>query len=184
VAALGVITAVVLLREPDQAHWQLGLPPSEHLARPGEEFTGPPTRLRIPAIAIDAPLGPLQMDDSGELEAPADYALPGWFEEGSTPGETGPAVIAGHLDSPDGQAIFHRLHELRPEDVILVQRDGKWLTFEVVSTGRFAKSNFPTAEVYGPTPDSQLRVITCGGIFDPVRRSYRDNVVVFAVVAG
>jgi hypothetical protein len=73
---------------------------------------------------------------------------------------------------------------LRPDDLILVQRDGKWLTFEVVSTEKFAKNKFPTAEVYGPTPDAQLRVITCGGSFDPVRRSYRDNVVVFAVAAG
>ncbi|GIH09907.1 hypothetical protein Rhe02_79740 [Rhizocola hellebori] len=184
VAVLGAITAFALLRERDHSQWRLGLPPTEQLADAGDELTGPPTRLRIPAIGVDAPLGPLHMDESGELQAPADYALPGWYEEGATPGDTGPAVIAGHLDSQKGQAIFYRLHELRPDDLILVQRGGKWLTFEVVSTGKFAKNKFPTAEVYGPTPDAQLRVITCGGSFDPVRRSYRDNVVVFAVAAG
>jgi sortase (surface protein transpeptidase) len=184
VVALGAVAATVLLREPGPASWRLGVPPSAQLAGAAEDLTGPPTRLRIPAIGIDAALGPLHMDETGELQAPADYAQPGWYEEGTVPGETGPAVIAGHLDSQKGQAIFYRLSELRPDDLILVQRDGKWITFEVVSTGRFAKNRFPTAEVYGPTPDAQLRVITCGGNFDPVRRSYRDNVVVFAVVAG
>jgi sortase (surface protein transpeptidase) len=183
VAAVG-ITAVVLTRGPQRPGWEVGLPPSEQLAGFGDDLSGPPTRVRIPAIGIDAPLGPLHMDESGELQAPADYALPGWYEEGAVPGETGPAVIAGHLDSQKGQAIFYRLHELKPEDLILVQRGGKWLTFEVVSMGKFAKNKFPTAAVYGPTPDAQLRVITCGGSFDPVRRSYRDNVVVFAVAIG
>ncbi len=183
VTAVG-IAALVLTRDPQRAHWELGLPPQAQLASAGEQLTGPPTRVRIPALGIDAPLGPLHMDATGELQAPADYALPGWYEEGTIPGETGPAVIAGHLDSQKGEAIFYRLHELRADDLILVQRDGKWLTFEVVSTGKFAKNNFPTAAVYGPTPDPQLRVITCGGSFDPVRRSYRDNVVVFAVAIG
>jgi sortase (surface protein transpeptidase) len=184
VAALTAVAAFALLREPDSAQWRLGLPAVGQIAKASDELTGPPTRLRIPAIGIDAALGPLQMDQSGELQAPADYSLPGWYEDGTTPGETGPAVIAGHLDSQKGQAIFYRLHELRPDDLILVQRDGKWITFEVVSTGMFAKNKFPTAKVYGPTPDAQLRVITCGGSFDPVRKSYRDNVVVFAVAAG
>jgi hypothetical protein len=184
VAAFGVAAAGVLLREPGQATWGLGVPPSAQLAGAADTLTGPPTRLRIPAIGVDAPLGPLHMDETGELQAPVDYTLPGWYEEGTTPGETGPAVIAGHLDSQKGQAVFYRLHELRPDDLILVQRDGKWIAFEVVSTGKFAKNRFPTAEVYGPTPDAQLRVITCGGSFDPVQRSYRDNVVVFAVAAG
>jgi len=144
-------------------------------------LTGPPTRLRIPAIGVDADLGPLHMDKSNQLEAPADFQEPGWYAEGTVPGDIGPAVIAGHLDSVHGKAIFYRLPELKTSDVILVERGGKWLTFQVVSTAKFAKNKFPTADVYGPTPDPQLRLITCGGGFDPERRSYRDNIVVFAV---
>ncbi len=184
VALVGAVATVMLVREPQHPHWQVGMPPAELLANAGDQLTGPPTWLRIPKIGVDAPLGPLHMDEFGELQAPTDYALPGWYEEGTTPGEVGPAVIAGHLDSEEGKAIFYYLEKLRPKDLILVQRDGKWLTFEVVSTGRYAKNKFPTAQVYGPTPDAQLRVITCGGSFDPARRSYRDNVVVFAVAAG
>lgn len=184
VAVLGIVGIAVLTRQPAPSQWQPAVAPTDLLAGADEQLSGPPTWLRIPKIGVDAPLGPLHMDAHGELQAPTDYALPGWYEEGTTPGEVGPAVIAGHLDSQEGKAIFYHLEKLRPDDLILVQRDGKWLTFEVVSTGTFAKNKFPTAEVYGPTPDAQLRVITCGGSFDPVRRSYRDNVVVFAVAAG
>jgi LPXTG-site transpeptidase (sortase) family protein len=164
-----------------EAAWLNGRPPVSVLAEKAVPLTGPPTRLRIPVIDVDAALGPLHMDRSNQLEAPADYQKPGWYAEGTPPGDIGPAVIAGHLDSLRGKAIFYRLQEVRTSDLILVERDGKWLTFRVVSVEKFAKSKFPTAEVYGPTPDAQLRLITCGGGFDQDRKSYRDNVVVFAV---
>jgi sortase family protein len=81
-------------------------------------------------------------------------------------------------------AVFRQLDQLGAGDLIEVQRDGVWLKFTVVSTGRYPKSAFPTAQVYGPTPDAQLRVITCGGTFDRAQNSYRDNVVVFAIMRG
>jgi LPXTG-site transpeptidase (sortase) family protein len=178
---IGAGAAIVWQPPPQDSAWLDGMPPVAQLADKTVPLTGPPTRLRIPAIDLDAPLGPLHMDKTRQLEAPADFQKPGWYAEGTPPGDVGPAVIAGHLDSLHGKAIFYRLPELKTSDVILVQRDGKWLTFQVVSTTKFAKSRFPTAEVYGPTPDAQLRLITCGGSFDAERKSYRDNVVVFAV---
>jgi sortase (surface protein transpeptidase) len=181
IAFLGAAAAVVWRPSLRPSVWLNGGLPLPQQAFQAEPPTGPPTRLRIPSIGVDADLGPLHMDRSNQLEAPADFQKPGWYAEGTPPGDVGPAVIAGHLDSVHGKAIFYRLPELRTSDVILVQRGGKWLTFQVVSTARFAKNKFPTAEVYGPTPDPQLRLITCGGGFDPERKSYRDNVVVFAV---
>lgn len=177
-----VAASIVWQPPPSESAWFNGRPPVWLRAEKTEPLAGPPTRLRIPAIGVDAALGLLHMDSSNQLEAPADYQRPGWYAEGTAPGDIGPSVIAGHLDSLRGKAIFYRLPELKTSDLILVQRDGKWLTFQVVSVEKFAKSNFPTAEVYGPTPDAQLRLITCGGGFDRDRRSYRDNVVVFAVV--
>ena len=73
------------------------------------------------------------------------------------------------------------LYQLRPDDLVQVARADRWLTFRVVRTVQYAKNRFPTADVYGPTPDPQLRLITCGGSFDAARRSYVDNVVVYAV---
>ena len=143
--------------------------------------TDPPARVRIPAIRVDSPLETLGLDSGGALQAPTDFGVAGWYAEGTVPGDVGPAVIAGHVDSRAGPAVFFRLYQLRPDDLVQVARADRWLTFRVVRTVRYAKNRFPTADVYGPTPDPQLRLITCGGSFDAARRSYVDNVVVYAV---
>jgi len=65
--------------------------------------------------------------------------------------------------------------------MVEVLEDGRWLPFRVTSVGRYPKNAFPTARVYGPTPDAQLRLITCGGEFDRAHSSYLDNTVVYAV---
>jgi hypothetical protein len=56
------------------------------------------------------------------------------------------------------------------------------LTFVVHHTYATEKAAFPTAVVYGPTPLSELRLVTCGGDFDRVAGSYRNNVIVEAVL--
>jgi LPXTG-site transpeptidase (sortase) family protein len=147
----------------------------------GSEVSEPPTRVRILSIGVDAPLDALHLDPSGALEPPTDFDVPGWYADGTVPGDVGPAVIAGHVDSRAGPAVFFRLRELRVGDLVEVQRGGEWIAFEVVGTDRAPKDDFPTAQVYGPTPDRQLRIITCGGEFDGTIRSYRDNVIVYAV---
>jgi Sortase domain len=176
-----VVWIVAALTQPSPL-WRPAERSPQHLA--SSPLAGPPTWLRIARIGVDVPLVPLRLDATGALEAPKDYGIPGWYAEGTAPGDVGPAVIAGHVDSLVASAVFRHLQDLRPQDVIEVQRDGRWLRFVVVSTARFPKGRFPTAEVYGPTPDPQLRVITCGGSFDRARNSYRDNVVVFAIIEG
>jgi hypothetical protein len=143
----------------------------------------PPSEVRIPRVDIRSTLVGLDLDSTGELEAPADFAKAGWYEQGTLPGDPGPAVIAGHVDSFKGPAVFYRLRELRPGDTVEVRRGTEWVPFRVVATGHYPKNKFPTAAVYGATPSAELRLITCGGDFDQGRRSYRDNVVVYAVDA-
>jgi Sortase domain len=149
----------------------------------GGPLPDPPSRVRVPSIRVDSPLENLTLDGAGVLRAPVDYARAGWYADGTVPGDAGPAVIAGHVDSRSGPAVFFRLYQLRPDDVIQIQRGDRWLTFRVVSIARYPKNRFPTADVYGPTPDAELRLITCGGSFDAKRRSYVDNVVVYAIAA-
>jgi hypothetical protein len=144
-------------------------------------LTGKPTEVRIPTIAVDTTLETLNLDKTGVLEPPS-FAHAGWYAGGTVPGDIGPAVIAGHIDSTKGPSVFYRLHELRAGDQVQVKRGVRWLTFTVVSTGRYPKTGFPTAQVYGPTFTPQLRLITCGGSFDSAKRSYVDNVVVYAVM--
>jgi Sortase domain len=144
-----------------------------------------PVRLTIPSIRVATPLGRLGRERDGSMQVPTDFARAGWFAEGPTPGQVGPAVIAGHVDSRTGPAVFYRLRELRPGDTVQVERaDGVRLRFVVEQARSFPKAAFPTAEVFGPAPWAALRLVTCGGTFDRARGSYRDNLVVFARLAG
>lgn len=142
-----------------------------------------PERVRITSIGVDATLERLDVDPAGRLKAPVDPDDAGWFAGGTSPGDMGPAVIAGHVDSHDGPAVFYRLRELRAGDTVEVRRGDRWFAFTVVATEQFPKTEFRTDKVYGPTPVPELRLVTCGGPFDRDRRSYQDNVVVYAVAA-
>jgi hypothetical protein len=142
---------------------------------------GAPNRLRVKAIGIDTSLEKLHLGAGGALVPPQKYGQAGWYSGGTAPGDVGPAVIAGHVDSKSGPAIFYRLRELTVGDRIEVVRGGTVVRFTVVRVGWYPKTGFPTGEVYGPTPDRQLRLITCGGVFDHRLRSYKDNLVVYAV---
>ncbi|MCU7723797.1 sortase [Actinoplanes sp. KI2] len=153
---------------------------SDPFASAGVAVLGEPTRLRIKTIGLDSPLETLHVVKSA-LQPPKRFDRAGWYAEGTAPGDTGPAVIAGHVDSKAGPAIFYRLRELVPGDKIEVLRGGTVVAFTVTRTAWYPKSAFPTDAVYGPTPDRQLRLITCGGVFNHALRSYRDNLVVYAV---
>ncbi|MFJ6196315.1 class F sortase [Micromonospora sp. NPDC092111] len=142
---------------------------------------GPPTRVRVARIGVDSTLTTLGLDRAGALVPPAEFDRAGWYGGGPAPGDPGPAVIAGHLDSRRGPAVFARLGELRPGDRIEVWRGDRPVSFRVTGALRTPKDAFPTATVYGPTPGPELRLITCGGDFDRRVGHYRDNVVVFAV---
>jgi sortase (surface protein transpeptidase) len=142
-------------------------------------------RLVIPAIGVATRLVRLGLEADGAMAVPADYGRAGWFAEGPAPGQVGPAVIAGHVDSRTGPAVFYRLRELRPGQAVLVERaDGTRLRFVVEQARSYPKASFPTADVFGPVPSAALRLITCGGDFDRARGSYRDNLVVFAGLAA
>jgi hypothetical protein len=144
----------------------------------------PPVRLAIPAVGVITPLVRLGRERDGSMQVPADFDRAGWFTEGPSPGQVGPAVIAGHIDSHRGPAVFYRLRELRPGDTVQVElADGARLRFVVEQARSFPKASFPTAEVFGPAPWAALRLVTCGGDFDRARGSYRDNLVVFARLA-
>jgi hypothetical protein len=147
----------------------------------GASGPAPPTAVEIPAIGVRSGLAELGLDASGAIKAPSDFDVAGWFSLGPRPGQPGPAVIAGHVDSRDGPAVFYRLHELAPGDEVIVRRaDGTTIRFTVTGAESYAKDAFPTDSVYGPVPGPELRLITCGGQFDRSRQQYRDNVVVYA----
>ena len=170
--------------------------PSPAIAHKADQQAGPvpavaekraadPVRLRIPAIGVDAPVDPLTVDGNGILPPPNANDRTGWWRAGPEPGERGPAVIVGHVDSYKGPAVFIHLTDLSSGDQILVDRaDGTTATFVTRRVEQHAKDAFPTHAVYGDTPDPQLRLVTCGGQFDYKDRRYLDNVIVYAERSG
>lgn len=140
-----------------------------------------PTRLRIPDIGVDAGFEQLALGSGGELEPPVGWDAVGWYADGVLPGQIGPAVIAGHVDSPTGPAVFIDLANLKKGDEVAVElSDDSTQTFRVTGMERASKDAFPSARVYGPTPTPTLRLITCDGTFDPTIGHYDDNLIVYA----
>jgi sortase family protein len=140
-----------------------------------------PVRIRIEAIGASAPVDPLGLNADGTLQVPTDFNRAGYYTGRPTPGATGPAIIVAHVDSKAGPAVFYNLRNLKPGDEVAVTRaDQSEVVFVVDRLEQHPKNAFPTEEVYGPTPDATLRLITCGGSFDRSARHYRDNLIAFA----
>jgi hypothetical protein len=143
-----------------------------------------PVHLDVPAIGVSSDLLQLGQNPDDTVEVPplAKDSKAGWYRYSPTPGQLGPSVILGHVDSAEyGPGVFFELGALRPGDAITVSRaDGTVATFTVDRVESYPKNSFPTLDVYGNTDDAELRLITCGGDFDSSARSYLSNIVVYA----
>ncbi|MGW9447615.1 class F sortase [Streptomyces sp. NPDC055632] len=145
-----------------------------------------PVRVLIPLIGVDARLMRLELDEKGKLEPPPPNlpAFAGWYARGTPPGSAGTAVLTGHLDTPTGPAVFHRLGALTRGAGIAVERaDGSTALFTVDAVEEYAKDRFPDDEVYGGSGGPELRLITCGGDWSG-DTGYRANTVVYATLTG
>jgi len=140
-----------------------------------------PVSLTIPLIGVKTQLVKLGLTADGALQVPSSTTVAGWYIGAPRPGDIGSAVIVGHVDSLTGPGVFYRLSELRPGNRIFVLRaDGTTVAFRVTAVRAYQKDAFPTHDVYGPVPDAELRLITCGGDFDAATGHYLSNVVVYA----
>jgi sortase (surface protein transpeptidase) len=168
--------------EPDQA---AGGAAAAHGFRSVRSYQGTPVpvRIDIPKIHVTSSLDRLGRAADGTVEVPSDWQVAGWYAPGPRPGDPGSAVILGHVDSKSGPAVFYRLRELDRGDEIRVARaDGSTVRFIVERTQQYPKDRFPTDEVYYPTLTPALRLVTCGGAFDPTAGQYRSNIIVFATL--
>lgn len=144
-----------------------------------------PVSVAIPAIHVQSSLQSLGLNPDGSIAVPQpgpDYNEAAWYEYSPTPGQLGPAVIEGHVDSAaDGPSVFFDLGALQPGDQIDVTRaDGTVAVFTISGVRQYPKDAFPTMAVYGNTNFAALRLITCGGSFDHATGHYLSNTVVFA----
>ena len=148
-----------------------------------------PVSVSVPAIGISSPLIELGRNPDGTIEVPSlddPDSKPGWYRNSPSPGTLGPAIILGHVDSRAfGPGVFYSLQNLNAGDLIDVARaDGSVAEFSIDSVQTVPKSDFPTLQVYGNLDHAGLRLITCGGEFDPNARSYESNIIVFASLVG
>ena len=140
-----------------------------------------PVALSIPAIGLRTRLIRLGLTRQGTLQVPGSTSVAGWYTGSPRPGEIGSSIIAGHIDSYLGPGVFYRLRELHPGNQIYVrQADGRFAVFRVTAVRQYPKARFPTAAVYGPVPDAELRLITCGGTYDYATHNYLSNIIVYS----
>jgi len=147
-----------------------------------EEAATQPVRLRIPAVNIDTTFeSPIGLNADRSIEVPDSYEQVAYYKHGPVPGEQGPAVILGHVDSYEGNAVFWSLRWLTAGDMIYVDRaDGTTVTFEVTALEDHAQQGFPTEKVYGDLDHAGLRLVTCSGNYDHTALRYSHNLIVFA----
>ncbi|HEY5879135.1 MAG TPA: class F sortase [Nakamurella sp.] len=141
----------------------------------------PPARLRIAALGVDAAVTPVGVDD-GELQVPDDVDTVGWYRFGPAPGDTGSAVLVGHVDDyRQGAGVLARIGDLNPGDPIEVVDDhGVTRPFVVVAREQWPKDETPLGRLFDRGGQPRLVLITCGGAFDPNRLEYDDNITVTA----
>jgi len=141
-----------------------------------------PVKISIPALKLkDIQIVDIDLNPDKTLGVPQRFDQVGWYKQSPTPGELGPSVIVGHLDSASSSAVFWNLKKLKQGDKIQVTReDGSVAEFQVDAMRSVPQDNFPTQDVYGSIDYAGLRLITCDGKWLPKEGHYSNNLVVFA----
>jgi sortase A len=144
---------------------------------------GKPVQLSIPALGVQSQVEWVGLTEEKRMDVPSDWWNVGWYALGVKPGEQGKAVIAGHFDSPSGPAVFAALRMLQLGEVIEVTDEwGDRYIFIVVSRQSYSDETFPIEEVFGPSEERILNLITCEGVYDQVQKNYSERLVVSALL--
>ncbi len=178
---LGLVVLVAVIGTQSPSSRNSAAPVSDRVSVPipldASEITG----LDVPSIGVaTTEVTDLGLREDNSLDVPSDAATVGWYDRSSSPGTVGPAVMAGHVNYSGEDGTFAKLTDVKKDDTVEVHRkDGTTAVFRVDEVGQYDKDAFPTDTVYGPTSDAEIRLITCGGVFNSAKRSYDDNIVVF-----
>ncbi len=160
-----------------------GTVPTSAQTAPGLGFSAP-REIAIPKLGVDSEIVNLDRNPDGSVAVPTSFHVAGWYEHSVSPGQAGPSVFLGHVDSTSGPGIFYRVGLLQPGDKVVVTRDdGKVATYVITGVRQYPKTGFPTIDVYGNTAVPTIRLITCGGAFDSATGHYVSNIVAFGRLA-
>ncbi len=154
--------------------------PIETAPTPQETF-GIPKSITIPAIKVNAPIQNVDIDKYGNMGVPDDPKAVGWYQRGPRPGETGNAVLAGHLDTVETTAVFWNLRKLKVGDYIYTtDTNNKTISFKVVRMQAYFLNKAPMEEIFGPSNGAHLNLITCNGAWDSINHTYNQRLVVYS----
>lgn len=139
-------------------------------------------RLKIPSVAIDAPVVVRGLDNQRVMQTPDNAVDTAWYDFTARPGFDGNAVFSGHVDYVNvGKAVFWNLKDLKERDEIAVEMaDGTVYNYEVISLNQYDAATAPVEEIVGNTPEQTVTLITCSGTFNNVTRQYDKRLVVRA----
>ena len=140
-----------------------------------------PSALTIARLDVtDVPIVPVGVSDSGELDVP-DPRTVGWYRYGAAPGSPGSLVLAAHVDFNRVPGVFRRLTTLRAGDEVSVTgADGRVWRYVVTERTMYDKDALPPDRVWSRDGEPTLVLLTCGGQFNNQRRSFEQNIVVYA----
>ncbi len=144
---------------------------------------GIPVRIKIPRVSLNAAVEQVALAADGSMNVPRRPKDAAWYALGPRPGETGSAVIAGHVNWLYGAtAAFANLKKTKPGDTILVQDDKGVVTTFVVRDIRQYDAGADTTDVFGSSDGgSHLNLVTCVvGVWDKRAKQYNKRLVVFA----
>lgn len=144
---------------------------------------GKPHGLFIPELGLAAQIEPVGEDFLGRMALPTEIDNVSWWEHGAKPGQTGTAVLAGHVDTPTGDyGIFYPLYNLKPGDQIqIVDVYHQYHVYQVVANHLYDTADFPIDLVFSTQQfTSQLNLITCWGTYDLSQNDYTQRLVIFA----
>lgn len=155
--------------------------PSEHAQSHSRPSAGLPVTLVIPSLNIRASIESVGLTSDNAMDVPTDWRNAAWFSPGTRPGEWGNAVLAGHLDSDTGPAVFWRLKELKPGDLVHVIDDSQTThTFRIRESTSVTNDTVSMATIFGTAKTANLNLITCAGTWNKNRGQYEERLVVFA----
>jgi LPXTG-site transpeptidase (sortase) family protein len=179
VFAATLVHATVYAPEPQAAE------PALAASAPATQVTPQdlPTRLRIPAINVDANVQHVGIAASGDgaMAVPSNFTDAAWYEYGPVPGMEGSAVIDGHVDNALSLAgVFKHLSELKPGDDIYVDSASTTVHFVVTDVEAYPVSQVPLQQIFNKTGGVYLNLITCDGTWEENQKMYNERLVVYA----
>ncbi len=140
-----------------------------------------PVRLVIPALAVDADVAGVSLNEDLTMPAPPSAALVAWYTYSATAGTDGNVVLAGHRDWQGQRGIFHALDRVAEGDLLWLQdATGVWYLYAVVWSASYPEESAPIEALVGATSRPSMTLITCSGAFDRSIGRYLERRVVRA----